>query len=187
MTVRILAVDRAWTPDRWLDWDDVINLYSRGLVDMSIGSPCKVLRGGTNAKTGKQSVLEIGSILVTDTRGRMADYSWTPTLTNPKLFARDRHICAYCGDRFREKDLTLEHIVPESRGGKTIWTNAVAACKPCNQRKADRTPAEARMELLYVPYAPNRYEGFILENRHCLADQMEFLAQKVPKHSRLFT
>lgn len=187
MRVQILAVDRAWTPDRWLDWDDVINLYSRGLVDMSIGEPCKVLRGGTNAKTGKQSVLEIGSILVTDTRGRMADYSWVPTLTNSKLFARDRHICAYCGDRFRDKDLTLEHIQPESRGGQTVWTNVVAACKPCNQRKADRTPTEARMELLYVPYTPNRYEGFILDNRNILQDQMLFLSAKVPKHSRILS
>jgi len=185
MTVRILAVDLAWTPDRWLDWDDVIGLYSRDLVKMSIGETCKVLRGGINAETGKQSILEVGSILVLDTKGRMADYKWTPTLTNSKLFARDRHVCAYCGERFKDKDLTLEHIHPESRGGKTIWTNAVSACKPCNQRKADRTPGEARMELLYVPYAPNRYEGFILENRHVLADQMEFLLAKVPKHSRL--
>jgi len=63
--------------------------------------------------------------------------------------------------------------------------NLVAACKACNNRKADRTPEAAGMKLHYVPYVPNRYEAFILSNRKILADQMEFLLQGVPKSSRM--
>jgi hypothetical protein len=181
----ILAVDQAWTPDRWLALEDVFTLYARGLVDYTIGETAVTLRGGTNAKTGKQSILEVGSILVVNTKGHSTPYDWVPSVTRDLLMRRDRHLCAYCGQTFKDKDLTIEHVHPESRGGKLTWTNIVAACKPCNHRKADRTPEEARMPLLYVPYVPNRFEDLIVRNRSILADQMEFLAQRVPKHSRL--
>ena len=66
-----------------------------------------------------------------------------------------------------------QHIVPISKGGATSWMNLVAACKACNNRKANRTPEAAGMKLHYVPYVPNRYEAFILSHRKILADQME--------------
>jgi 5-methylcytosine-specific restriction endonuclease McrA len=76
-------------------------------------------------------------------------------------------------------------VMPVSKGGRDRWTNVVTACRHCNMRKADRTPAQARMALRYVPYAPNRHEHFILRNRHILADQMTFLLAGVPATSRL--
>ena len=184
---QVLAVDSAWTPSRWLKWDDVLNLYSRGLVDYSIGDTAFTLRGGVNARTGKQSILEVGSILVVNTRGRLTPYDWVPAVSRELLVHRDQHLCAYCGNRFKERDLTIEHIVPESRGGPTSWTNIVAACQACNNRKDARTPEEARMPLLYVPYVPNRFEDLIVQNRNILVDQMEFLRMRLPKHSRLLS
>lgn len=182
----ILSVDSAWTPDKWLSREDALNLHVRGLVDYSIGSNAATLRGGFNAKTGKQSVIELNSILVINTKGmRNNVFNRVPTLTRELLFSRDKHTCAYCGDVFKTKNLTQEHIHPESRGGETSWGNLVAACVPCNQKKANRRPEEAGMELLYVPYIPNHYEIMILDNRNILADQMEFLMAKVPRHSRL--
>lgn len=76
-----------------------------------------------------------------------------------KIYMRDKQRCQYCGvkvgsyhkilnKKLSLGDLTLDHIYPASRGGKTIPENLVTACKPCNQRKADRTPDEARMPLL---------------------------------------
>lgn len=53
------------------------------------------------------------------------------------VFARDRHICQYCGDIFSPKDLTLDHVLPRSKGGKTSWENIVTACKPCNHHKGN--------------------------------------------------
>ncbi len=79
----------------------------------------------------------------------------------------------------------MEHIVPLSRGGRHLWMNLVTACRGCNHRKGNRTPEQSGMTLLYVPYVPNRYEGFILKNRSILADQMAFLMASVPRHSRL--
>lgn len=71
---------------------------------------------------------------------------------------RDRHTCQYCGKRIERKALTVDHVIPRSRGGKNTWTNTVAACFDCNNRKADRTPEEAGMPLLSNPRQPNIYE-----------------------------
>ena len=77
-------------------------------------------------------------------------------------------------------------MVPLSQGGQDIWENVVSACGACNSRKADRTPAQARMPLLAVPYRPSWIEHLILSNRHILADQMAFLAAQMPRRPPRF-
>lgn len=79
-------------------------------------------------------------------------YARTPGWTKQGVLRRDGHRCAYCG----EFATTVDHIVPASRGGANSWTNTVAACGPCNGRKADRTPAEADMPLRVRAYSPTR-------------------------------
>lgn len=73
-------------------------------------------------------------------------------LTRKEIFARDGWACVYCGRVTR--DLTLDHVIPRHRGGPHSWENLVAACKPCNHRKAGRTPAEAHMTMHREPAAP---------------------------------
>lgn len=68
------------------------------------------------------------------------------------VLARDRHRCAYCGARAT----TIDHLVPQSRGGGWTWLNTVAACSPCNATKANRTPREAHMHLRFEPFEPTR-------------------------------
>jgi 5-methylcytosine-specific restriction endonuclease McrA len=67
------------------------------------------------------------------------------------LFARDGHKCVYCGSTGR---LTLDHVVPRSRGGDSVWENVVTSCAPCNLRKGNRTPEEVDMRLLVQPRVP---------------------------------
>ncbi len=80
-------------------------------------------------------------------------------VTNTFLFARDDYVCQYCGRHRRElkgrQFLTRDHVLPVSRGGENTWANVVTACSPCNNRKGDRTPDEARMPLLTDPGEPN--------------------------------
>lgn len=76
------------------------------------------------------------------------------------IYARDKHICQYCGKEFEPKELTLDHVFPKSRGGDTSWDNIVACCKACNQFKADRTPEEAGLVLLNKPKKPEQYWDF---------------------------
>jgi 5-methylcytosine-specific restriction endonuclease McrA len=79
-------------------------------------------------------------------------YRTSVTFTKRNILIRDRFKCAYCGAR-REK-LSIDHIIPKSRGGKMTFENCVAACKPCNLKKGGRTPNEARMYLKIRPYQP---------------------------------
>ncbi len=108
-----------------------------------------------------------------------------PAFSRSKLVRRDRFTCAYCGDQFAEQDLQCEHIQPASRGGAWSWMNLVAACGWCNNKKADRTPEEAGMPLLYLPYVPSRFEDFLLGGRNIRGDVHEWLAARLPKRSRL--
>ena len=73
-------------------------------------------------------------------------------LTRRDVFLRDHFTCQYCGKQ--TKDLTLDHVLPRHRGGGHSWINVVAACKPCNHRKAGRTPQEAHMHLHRAPFRP---------------------------------
>jgi 5-methylcytosine-specific restriction endonuclease McrA len=68
-------------------------------------------------------------------------------VSRKSMLLRDRHMCQYCLRAFETKKLTLDHVVPRSRGGGSTWENLVACCLACNNRKADRTPAEAGMSL----------------------------------------
>jgi hypothetical protein len=85
------------------------------------------------------------------------------------------NICMYCGNKNYPLSLTRDHVVPLSKGGKDQWSNVVTACRNCNIRKGNRTPENAHMPLLAIPYVPNWAEYLALSNRKILADQMEFL------------
>jgi len=76
--------------------------------------------------------------------------------TKKNLYARDEYKCQYCGKY--SSDLTIDHIIPKSRGGLTSFENCVASCKKCNNKKANKTPNEARMPLLNRPVQPTIME-----------------------------
>lgn len=68
-----------------------------------------------------------------------------------RIYRRDNHECVYCGSK---KSLTIDHVLPKSRGGQNEWTNLVTSCIKCNLKKADRTPEEAKMKMKKPPHVP---------------------------------
>lgn len=76
------------------------------------------------------------------------------------IYVRDHHSCQYCGRRYPVDELTCDHVVPRSRGGKAEWENIVTCCAACNRRKGGRTPGEAGMRLLRTPARPSWVWGF---------------------------
>ncbi|HVX62968.1 MAG TPA: HNH endonuclease [Pirellulales bacterium] len=72
------------------------------------------------------------------------------------IFARDANRCQYCGKRFPTSELSLDHVLPRSRGGETSWENIVCSCVKCNVKKGGRTPHEAHMQLIRQPSCPKR-------------------------------
>jgi 5-methylcytosine-specific restriction endonuclease McrA len=79
---------------------------------------------------------------------------WGIKFNRRNIFARDENRCQYCGKRFPTSELSLDHVIPRSRGGRTTWTNVVCACTECNKRKGGRTPEEAVIKLIRRPFVP---------------------------------
>jgi hypothetical protein len=183
MNWQILALDISGAPRKWVSAETAVGYYARELVAYEFGKVERVYRGGWQ-RDGQRSRIALRNIVAVHGAG-FAAHATAPTLTSDKLFARDRFVCAYCGEQYRAQHLSRDHVTPAARGGRDTWMNLVTACRACNSRKGSRTPEEAKMPLRYLPYAPSRWEDFILANRHILADQMEYLLAKVPAHSRL--
>ena len=186
-THEILALDIAGMPVRWIDFETAAGYYATQKVRWELGESRTVLHGGMNRGSGRRSTLELATIIAIEgPRHKYRHEEDRVPLSRAMLFARDRLVCAYCGGSYPASQLEMEHVIPRSHGGRSVWQNLVSACRQCNQRKGNRTPEAARMPLLYVPYVPNRHEAFILANRRILSDQMTFLMAGVPRHSRLF-
>jgi 5-methylcytosine-specific restriction endonuclease McrA len=84
-------------------------------------------------------------------------------LNRRNVLARDSHICQYCGRHFPTHLLSIDHVLPRSRGGATTWENVVCACLTCNVKKGGRTPYEARMKLVQTPVRPKRNPQLMLK------------------------
>lgn len=85
----------------------------------------------------------------------------TVPLSRRALLARDNYTCQYCGVSASSAELTIDHVLPKVRGGKTTWDNVVCACRACNSRKGSRTPEEAQMRLARQPTRP-QYLAFVV-------------------------
>lgn len=142
------------------------------------------VRGGLCRATGRRSEIHLPSIIACG-GGQLARPRANYPLSNPALFARDRHHCLYCAQPFAANALTRDHVVPLSRGGRDRWENVVTACRRCNQHKGSRLLEEIGWELLALPYRPNNAEYLALINsRRILADQMDFLATQFSANGR---
>jgi 5-methylcytosine-specific restriction endonuclease McrA len=178
---RVLSLDAHGRILNWMHWQDAVCLYVRDAVAWTLGDPCLTVHGGTNRFSGQQSIIELHPIVAARGHASAKGLCASPALTNTALFARDANLCLYCGHEFGRHALTRDHVVPVSRGGRDVWENVVCACINCNSRKGGRTPQQAGMPLLAVPYRPSWVEHLILSNRHILADQMAFLKSHLPK------
>lgn len=185
---QVLRTDASGMPLEWISYQEAVRLYHLELVAYACGTALYEIHGGINAITGQRSVIEVNSIIAThgNTRAlRKARKRYTAPLNNPALFKRDGHICLYCGGHFKDRLLSRDHVTPLSQNGQDVWNNVVTACKRCNNHKAGRTPEEANMQLLAIPFTPTHAEYVYLQGKKVLADQMKFLLAHFPRTSPL--
>jgi hypothetical protein len=79
-------------------------------------------------------------------------------INRQRIYKRDNHECVYCGSK---KNLTIDHIIPKSKGGENTWLNLVTSCSSCNRLKGDRTPEQANLKMRYLPYEPNIFSEIV--------------------------
>ena len=185
---QVLRTDIAGMPLEWIGYQDAVKLITLGQVSYSLGSMVYRIHGGINAASGIRSVIDVDAIIATHgthPHAHLFADSYTPPLSNQALFRRDQFLCLYCGDQFPHGMLSRDHVSPLSQGGADTWGNVVTSCKRCNNHKAGRTPEQAGMQLLAIPFTPTHAEYVYLQGRRILADQMEFLMAHFPRNSPL--
>jgi len=188
LSQQVLRTDISGMPLEWIGYQQAVRLLCLDRVAYRLGAVLYTLHGGINAHTGLQSSLDIHAIVSTDGHypvENLFSRNYSPPLGNRALFRRDQNLCLYCGSRFPGRLLSRDHIIPLSQGGDDRWSNVVTACKRCNNHKAGRTPEQAGMELLAVPFVPTHAEYVYLQGRRILADQMDFLVAHFPRNSEL--
>lgn len=185
---QVLRTDISGMPLEWIGYQDAVRLIALDQVGYSLGRTLYSIHGGINAQSGQQSVIQVNAIIASHgnhPHNILFSSNYTPPLSNKALFRRDQSLCLYCGVQFPNFMLSRDHVKPLSQGGRDLWRNVVTACKRCNNHKAGRTPEQASMQLLAVPFTPTHAEYVYLQGRKILADQMEFLLAHFPRNSVL--
>lgn len=179
----ILSLNSAGIPQDLISYEKAAFYAAKDLIAWSLG-PKFTLHGGIQRSTGLQSTLDIDTIIAI--KGKAHNKQPIPKLTNNTLFRRDMNLCAYCGYKFNNSQLSRDHIIPKAQRGLNNWNNVVTSCGSCNKHKGARTPVQANMELLYFPYVPCRNEIILLKYNNILLDQTEYLLKHIKtKNTRI--
>ncbi len=186
MNAKILQLDVTGTPAAWLTLHQAATLYVRNRVRWEAGAESFTLRGG-RARNGEPSELVINAIVGTGERYNKLRAKPGPT-SGREIFLRDR-ICMYCGIPLTMRTATVDHVFPAARGGQWIFENLALSCVRCNAYKSCRSPEEAGLKLLAVPYRPDPAALMLLlaSGRRITACQqamLETMASKAPANRR---
>jgi 5-methylcytosine-specific restriction endonuclease McrA len=162
----VLVLNRRWDPIQTTSVKDAIGLVAKGsafVIDpatfdrhdlVSWGEVSKAMKAVGESLIRSQH-LAIGPpevVVLTAYEGRGER---SVVFSRKNIFKRDRYTCQYCGKQPGPEELTIDHVMPRSRGGTSTWENCLLACVECNKRKADKTPEEAKMPPRKAPKKPS--------------------------------
>ena len=143
-----LLLNATYEPLRVVHWRKAVTLWCQGKVEV-----ISVYDREVRSVTLSFKLPSVIRLLRHISIKRRFDYV---PFSRANIYARDNHSCQYCGQGFPVSDLTFDHVVPVSQGGRKDWENIVTSCISCNRRKGGRTPAEAGMRVIRPPRRPSR-------------------------------
>jgi 5-methylcytosine-specific restriction endonuclease McrA len=161
---RVLVLNSSYEPIKIVNWKRAILLFLADKIEVLDCHPNAVIHSVMESYS-LPSVVRIRSFVRLRRRSR-AHYSFS----RQHIFMRDEYQCQYCLHTFSPRDLTLDHVMPVTRGGQKTWENLVCCCVGCNQKKGSKTPEEAGMNLMKVPRKP----------RHPLIPELLHLRKRLP-------
>lgn len=141
---RTLLLSQGYEPIKIISWQRALTLVTLDKVDVVEEYDAEI----------RATSLVINVPAVVRLRKAFRRHPKPVKFSRVNIYARDGYRCQYCGTKCTTAELTYDHVVPRSRGGRTTWENIVSACYACNRRKANRTPAEAGMVLRSIPVRP---------------------------------
>lgn len=145
MSRRTLLLTPWYTPKTILHWQDAIKMMYEETVDVVVSYDEDIRSPSVTWKM--PAVVRLRKLARKTQRGAVK-------FSRQNVYARDRYTCQYCSNRFEHEDLSYDHVVPKSAGGRRTFTNIVTACKACNLRKANMTCDQAGMFPLRAPFEP---------------------------------
>lgn len=154
---KALLVDRNYMALSIITWKKAVSLLVRGKAEA-------IETGNTTAIGSGTGPFHLSSIL-----RLVVDIPWRAhksrmRFSRKNVMIRDNHECQYCGKRLGKTNNTIDHVIPRAQRGETSYTNCVACCRECNNKKGDKTPQQAGMPLRTKPKKP----GFLVMYRHYL-------------------
>jgi 5-methylcytosine-specific restriction endonuclease McrA len=144
MSKRTLLLNHFYFPQKIVSWQDAIALVYLHKVDVLVQYDEEIRSPSTSIRCPAVARL----------RGKVAKRQRAVKFSRLNVYLRDGFACSYCGEKLPLHKLTYDHVVPRARGGRTSWDNIVTACRACNSKKANRTPAEAGLALRQSPHRP---------------------------------
>jgi 5-methylcytosine-specific restriction endonuclease McrA len=141
-----LLLNASYEPLKVVHWQKAITLWCQGKVEVIAVHDREIRAVSVSFKL--PSVIRLLRFVKIKRRFDYVPFSRT------NIYLRDKHSCQYCGDVFPTVELTFDHVIPVTQGGRKDWENIVTCCVTCNRRKGGRTPAEAGMKLLRPPRRP---------------------------------
>jgi len=160
MAIRIVGARRAFSL-LFRQLAEVVSLEEGAYSNYDFQSWCEVSEFKRNFEPdGHDWVSTVNFYIAVPRIIRLLFYDRLPRnevkLNRRNIFARDKNSCQYCGKRYPTSELSLDHIIPRSMGGKSVWENMVCSCTQCNVKKGGRTPKQAGMTLVQKPVRPKR-------------------------------
>jgi 5-methylcytosine-specific restriction endonuclease McrA len=143
-----LLLNATYEPLKVVDWRKAITLWCQGKVEVVSVYDREIRSVSVSFKL--PSVIRLLRYI---TIRRHCNYV---PFSRVNIYARDKHECQYCGSEFPVSELTFDHVVPVSQGGRKDWENIVTSCITCNRRKGGRTPAQAGLRVIRSPRRPTR-------------------------------
>ena len=179
-----LVLNRNWVP---IDITTVLNALCKvyegaarvvdpddySVHDFDSWSSLSVAQGEPCVRTVTLSI-PVPEVIVLARYGQIPNQGLTFSRWN--IYKRDHYTCQYCGKQPGTEALSIDHVMPRSRGGKSTWTNCVLACLDCNARKADRTPTQVGLKLRKAPAKPHWATRFVLARVRRKASWEQFLS-----------
>lgn len=144
MTMKALLLDASYYPIQIIDWKRAMILFFTGRAEV-VEHHSDVEINSTHESYKLPKVMRLFGSFKNMSRVKF---------NRSNVFYRDKHVCQYCGGKFKANELTFDHVMPKSRGGPTNWKNIVTCCSTCNNKKAARTPEEWGHKLLKPPKEP---------------------------------
>ena len=144
METRTLVLTPWYLPYRVVGWQDAVTMLYLDKVDVVVSYSEEIRSPSTTLKL--PAVIRM--------RKKVTANRYRIRFSRLNVFMRDGFRCMYCGHEYPARELTFDHVVPRSQGGRTEWSNILSACGECNSRKGNRTPAQAGMSPIRHPFKP---------------------------------